>query len=47
MLHAESRRGGSDPLLPVVIEHLLEITRPDYDPMADEGLMDRVNTLTS
>ncbi|MBW1881134.1 MAG: acyl-CoA dehydrogenase family protein [Deltaproteobacteria bacterium] len=45
VLHAESRRGGSDPLLPVVIEHLLEITRPDYDPMADQGLMERVSVL--
>jgi hypothetical protein len=31
----------------VVVEHLLETTRPDYDPMADEGLMDRVSVLAS
>jgi alkylation response protein AidB-like acyl-CoA dehydrogenase len=46
-LRAEAAHEGSDPLLPVVVEHLLETTRPDYDPMADEGLMDRVSVLAS
>jgi len=46
VLRAESRREGSDPLLPVVIEHLLETTRPGYDPVTDEGLEERVAALT-
>jgi alkylation response protein AidB-like acyl-CoA dehydrogenase len=44
-LRAEARTQGSDPLLPVVIEHHETMNARGYDPMDDVGLVDRVATL--
>lgn len=46
-LRAEHNHPGSDPLLPVVIDHLLTTGRRGWDPASDEGLMDRVAALTA
>jgi alkylation response protein AidB-like acyl-CoA dehydrogenase len=46
-LAAESRTVGSDPLLPVVIDHLLATGARGWDPLADAGLPDRLAALTA
>jgi alkylation response protein AidB-like acyl-CoA dehydrogenase len=46
-LSAESRTSGSDPLLPVVIDHLLTTTARGWDPLDDTGLGARVAALTA
>ncbi|MFZ5478811.1 MAG: acyl-CoA dehydrogenase family protein [Myxococcota bacterium] len=42
VLLAESRAAGSDPLLPVIAEHLVVTNARGWDPLADEGLEERV-----
>jgi hypothetical protein len=46
-LAAEARAPGADPLLPVVIEHLLVTTGRAWDPLDDAGLAGRVAALTA
>lgn len=46
-LAAEARRPGSDPAVPVVIEHLLATTAPGWDPLADDRLAARVAALAA
>lgn len=46
-LRAEARTPGSDPLLPVVAEHLLATTARGWDPLEDAGLDGRVARLTA
>ncbi len=46
-LAAEARTPGSDPLLPVVIEHLLATTARGWDPVDDTGLAARLAALTA
>ncbi len=46
-LAAEARTPGSDPLLPVVIEHLLVTSRRGWDPLDDEGLSARIAALVA
>jgi alkylation response protein AidB-like acyl-CoA dehydrogenase len=45
VLAAEARHEGSDPLLPVVVDHHLTMNAPGYDPLEDPGLSDRVRQL--
>lgn len=44
-LTAESRTEGSDPLLGVVVEHLLATSERGYDPLQDDGLAERIQRL--
>ncbi|MDP2315128.1 MAG: acyl-CoA dehydrogenase family protein [Pseudomonadota bacterium] len=46
-LAAEARTPGSDPLLPVVIEHLLVTTRRGWDPLDDLALSERIAALVA
>lgn len=46
-LAAESRAAGADPLLPVVIEHLLVTNRRGWDPLSDARLSERMALLTA
>ncbi len=46
-LAAEARRPDADPLLPVVIEHLLATSRRGWDPLDDTGLGTRIAALTA
>ncbi len=46
-LVAEGRSAGADPLLPVVVEHLLATTARGWDPLDDTGLSGRLAALTA
>ncbi|MDP2307271.1 MAG: acyl-CoA dehydrogenase family protein [Pseudomonadota bacterium] len=46
-LAAEARTPGSDPLLPVVIDHLLVTSRRGWDPLEDAGLAPRIAALVA
>jgi alkylation response protein AidB-like acyl-CoA dehydrogenase len=46
-LAAEARADGADPLLPIVIEHLLATGSRGWDPLEDRGLAARLTVLTS
>jgi alkylation response protein AidB-like acyl-CoA dehydrogenase len=46
-LTAEARTPGADPLLPIVTEHLLTVTRRGWDPLDDVGLAGRIATLVA
>lgn len=46
-LAAEARTPGSDPLLPVVVEHLLTTSARGWDPLEDTGLAGRLAALTA
>lgn len=41
----ESRRPGSDPRLPVVIDHLVTRSRRGWDPLEDAGLPERIRAI--
>ncbi len=45
-LRAEMKTHGSDPLLPTVIHHLETLNAPGWNPMDDDGLMERVAALS-
>jgi acyl-CoA dehydrogenase len=45
LLRWESQQECSDPLLSVVAEHLLATTEPTWDPLADQGLTERLQRL--
>ena len=45
LLRWEASHEGSDPLLPVVTEHLLITNEPTWDPLMDSGLEDRLQRL--
>lgn len=46
-LAAEARTPGADPLLPVVIDHLLSTSRRGWDPLDDAGLATRIAALVA
>jgi alkylation response protein AidB-like acyl-CoA dehydrogenase len=47
LLRWEARQEGSDPLLPLITEHLLKTTDPTWDPLTDTGLADRLQRLVA